>query len=176
LPKENPWQADGRLKSLEGTDRNACASRAWKGEGLESHCELDGVRCAIKERSSLNHFSKYAKLHNLVSRLLRFLIAFPSILTLYKQVLAATDITLDPASDKPYTIITVTDSGVYPSTSAGYSLILITKGKEVSLIEESFTKSFCLDYWSSLQLGPTDHRELQEPMPYLFCKVKTYKF
>jgi len=35
LPKENPWQADGGLKSLEGTDRNACASRAWKGGNME---------------------------------------------------------------------------------------------------------------------------------------------
>jgi len=35
LPKENPWQAVGGLKSLEGTDRNACASRAWKGGNME---------------------------------------------------------------------------------------------------------------------------------------------
>jgi hypothetical protein len=34
LPKESPWQADGGLKSLEGTDRNACASRAWKGGNI----------------------------------------------------------------------------------------------------------------------------------------------
>jgi hypothetical protein len=122
LPKERPWQADGGLQSLEGIDRNVYASRVWKGDSLESHCELHGVRCAIKERFSLNRLSKYAKLHNLVSRLLRFLIAFPSTLTLYKQVLAATDMTLDPASDRPYTIITVTDSGVYPSTSAEYGL------------------------------------------------------
>jgi len=33
LPKENPWQAAGGLKSLEGIDRNIYASRAWKGEG-----------------------------------------------------------------------------------------------------------------------------------------------
>jgi len=35
LPKENPGQADGRLKSLEGTDRNACASHDWKGGNME---------------------------------------------------------------------------------------------------------------------------------------------
>jgi len=35
LPKENPWQAAGRLKSLEGTERNVCASRARKGGNMK---------------------------------------------------------------------------------------------------------------------------------------------
>jgi hypothetical protein len=35
LPKENPWQADGGLKSLEGIDRNVYASRAWKGGNMK---------------------------------------------------------------------------------------------------------------------------------------------
>ena len=35
LPKEKPWQADGGLKSLKGTDRNVCASRAWKGGNMK---------------------------------------------------------------------------------------------------------------------------------------------
>jgi hypothetical protein len=35
LPKENPWQADGGLKSLEGMDRNVCASHARKGGNMK---------------------------------------------------------------------------------------------------------------------------------------------
>jgi hypothetical protein len=35
LPKEKPRQADGGLKSLKGTDRNVCASRAWKGGNMK---------------------------------------------------------------------------------------------------------------------------------------------
>jgi len=35
LPKESPWQAAGGLKSLEGTDRNVSASRAWKGGNMK---------------------------------------------------------------------------------------------------------------------------------------------
>lgn len=35
MPKEDPWQAVGRLKSLEGADRNVCASRAWKGGNMK---------------------------------------------------------------------------------------------------------------------------------------------
>jgi len=35
LPKENPWQADGGLQSLEGIERNVYASRAWKGGNMK---------------------------------------------------------------------------------------------------------------------------------------------
>jgi hypothetical protein len=94
---------------------------------MERYVAVEWVCCVIKGLFSLVRFLKYVRPNNLVSLLLRFFIAFPSILTLRKQVLAATSITLDPTSGKLHTIATVTDSGVYSSTGVRIWFEIITK-------------------------------------------------
>jgi hypothetical protein len=104
------------------------------------------VYCEIRGHFSLNPFVKYTKLSNIVTLLSESLIAYLSVLTFRMVRFAATSISLDPTSGKSYTTITVTDTGVSPSTSARIWFDTNNKGKEVAFMNQGFTKSFCLDY------------------------------
>jgi hypothetical protein len=63
-------------------------------------------------------------------------------LTLPMPVPATINIYSNSISGKPHTTTTVTDSNVYPSTGIQRGFDTNNKGKEVSLIEKGFTKSF----------------------------------